>query len=66
MSRLRSRHADDTPDDRAADCGARIEPLAISVRGDGEWVLVHQRSRQGARSFLAVGAIRRSILDRKA
>ncbi|MGW2514065.1 RNHCP domain-containing protein [Streptomyces scopuliridis] len=39
---LWSRHVDDTPGDRAADCGARMEPLAISVRGDGEWVLVHR------------------------
>ncbi|MEN8652671.1 RNHCP domain-containing protein [Streptomyces sp. 21So2-11] len=39
---LWSRHLDDTPGDRAADCGARMEPLAISVRGDGEWILVHR------------------------
>ncbi|MFE4540551.1 RNHCP domain-containing protein [Streptomyces scopuliridis] len=39
---LWSRHLDDTPGDRAADCGARMEPVAISVRGDGEWVLVHR------------------------
>ncbi len=39
---LWSRHLDDTPGDRAADCGARMEPLAISVRGDGEWVIVHR------------------------
>jgi hypothetical protein len=40
---LWSRHLDaDVPGDRAADCGASMEPLAISVRGDGEWVLVHR------------------------
>jgi hypothetical protein len=40
---LWSRHLDDgTPGDRAADCGASMEPIAISVRGDGEWVLVHR------------------------
>ena len=40
---LTSRHLDlHTPGDRAADCGARMEPLAIAVRGDGEWVLVHR------------------------
>jgi hypothetical protein len=44
---LWSRHLDDTPGDRAADCGARMEPLAISVRGDGEWVLVHRCTHCG-------------------
>ncbi|QHY99929.1 RNHCP domain protein [Streptomyces sp. S4.7] len=39
---LWSRRLDDTPGDRQADYGARMEPLAISVRGDGEWVLVHR------------------------
>ncbi|HEY7281995.1 MAG TPA: RNHCP domain-containing protein [Actinomycetota bacterium] len=40
---LWSRHLDDDrPGDRAADCGGSMEPIAISVRGDGEWVLVHR------------------------
>src|SRR3954454_14876066 len=40
---LWSRHLDDrTPGDRSADCGAAMEPNAISVRGDGEWILVHR------------------------
>jgi len=40
---LWSRHVDDdTPGDRDADCGSLMEPIAISVRGDGEWVLVHR------------------------
>ena len=40
---LWSRHLDDdTPGDRDADCGSMMEPLAISVRGDGEWVIVHR------------------------
>lgn len=40
---LTSRHLDlRTPGDRAADCGARMEAMAIAVRGDGEWVLVHR------------------------
>jgi hypothetical protein len=40
---LWSRHVDDdTPGDRDADCGSSMEPLAITVRGDGEWVLVHR------------------------
>jgi RNHCP domain len=39
---LWSRHLDDTPGDRAVDCGSAMEPIAISVRGDGEWVVVHR------------------------
>lgn len=40
---LWSRHLDDdTPGDRAADCGASMEPLGVTVRGAGEWVLVHR------------------------
>ncbi|ADB48651.1 RNHCP domain-containing protein [Conexibacter woesei] len=40
---LWSRHLDDaTPGDRAALCGSSMEPIAVAVRGDGEWVLVHR------------------------
>jgi hypothetical protein len=41
---LWSRHVDDRPGDRAAedDCGAAMEPIAVSVRDDGEWVLIHR------------------------
>jgi RNHCP domain len=40
---LWSRHLDDdTPGDRDADCGASMEPIAVSVRRDGEWVLIHR------------------------
>ncbi len=33
---------DDLPGDRAADCGSSMEPIAITVRGDGEWVIIHR------------------------
>jgi hypothetical protein len=40
---LTSRHVDlRRPGDRAAECGARMEPLAVAVRGDGEWVIIHR------------------------
>ena len=39
---LWSRHVDRTPGDRDASCGALMEPIAITVRGSGEWVLVHR------------------------
>lgn len=41
---LWSRHVDDAPGDRAAqeDCGSAMEPIAITVRGKGEWVIIHR------------------------
>lgn len=40
---LYSRHVDDdVPGDRDADCGARMEPIGVTVRDGGEWVLVHR------------------------
>jgi len=40
---LWSRHLDDhRPGDRSADCRSGMEPLAVAVRGDGEWLLVHR------------------------
>ena len=39
---LWSRHVDRTPGDRDAGCGSLMEPIAITVRGQGEWVLVHR------------------------
>ena len=44
---LWSRHVDDVPGDRAADCGSSMEPIAITVRKDGEWVLIHRCNRCG-------------------
>jgi hypothetical protein len=39
---LWSRHVDVRAGDRAADCGGRMEPIAVWVRTDGEWALVHR------------------------
>ena len=39
---LWSRHVDDEPGDRASDCRSSMEPIAITVRGDGEWVIIHR------------------------
>jgi hypothetical protein len=42
---LWSRHLDDdVPGDRDAACAGAMEPVAVSVRGDGEWALVHRCS----------------------
>ena len=40
---LWSLHVDDgLPGDRAADCSGAMEPIAVHVRDDGEWALVHR------------------------
>ena len=44
---LWSKHVDDEPGDRASECFGSMEPIAITVRGDGEWVLIHQCKRCG-------------------
>ncbi|WP_338020907.1 RNHCP domain-containing protein [Rhodococcus sp. YH1] len=39
---LTSRHVDRVPGDRAAGCGGRMEPISVTVRGAGEWVIIHR------------------------
>jgi hypothetical protein len=40
---LWSRHLDGAvPGDRAAACAGAMEPIAVAVRADGEWALVHR------------------------
>jgi hypothetical protein len=39
---LWSCHLDDVPGDRDAACGGLMEPVAISPRPDGEWMVVHR------------------------
>ncbi|MFE6639013.1 RNHCP domain-containing protein [Streptomyces tendae] len=40
---LASLHVDRrTPGDRDADCRGRMEALGLSVRTDGEWMIIHQ------------------------
>ena len=39
---LWSLHVDEAPGDRAAGCGASMEPIAVWVRGDGEWAIIHR------------------------
>ncbi|MEU4807123.1 RNHCP domain-containing protein [Actinosynnema sp. NPDC023587] len=39
---LSSLHVDGrVPGDRAAGCGGRMEALSLSIRPDGEWLLIH-------------------------
>ena len=39
---LWSRHLDITPGDRNSECRSRMEPVAVAVRGGGEWALIHR------------------------
>ena len=39
---LWSRHVDNDPGDRESECLASMEPIAITVRKGGEWVLIHR------------------------
>lgn len=45
---LSSRHMDVQPGDRAAGCGGVMEPIAVWVRKDGEWALIHRCKACGA------------------
>ena len=39
---LWSRHVDERTGDRRAVCRGAMEPIAIDVRADGEWALIHR------------------------
>ncbi len=39
---LHSLHLDNEPGDRSANCGGDMEPIAVWVRGRGEWALIHR------------------------
>ena len=39
---LASCHLDRKPGDRAADCGGVMDPIAVWVRRDGEWAIIHR------------------------
>lgn len=47
---LSSLHVDVEPGDRAADCGGIMEPVAVWVRKQGEWAVIHRCRRCGALS----------------
>ena len=44
---LSSIHLDDTPGDRAADCGGIMDPVGVWVRKGGEWAIIHRCRRCG-------------------
>jgi hypothetical protein len=45
---LRSLHVDEKDGDRAAACGGIMEPIAVAVRRDSEWLLIHRCTACGA------------------
>ncbi|WP_433608262.1 RNHCP domain-containing protein [Prescottella agglutinans] len=46
---LCSKHVDrERPGDRASSCKGRMDPISISVRDGGEWVIIHRCSACGA------------------
>lgn len=47
---LHSLHLDVEPGDRQADCGGLMEPVAVWVRKNGEWAIIHRCKRCGALS----------------
>ena len=53
---LSSLHVDIEPGDREADCGGIMEPIAVWVRGKGEWAIIHRCRRCGALSSNRVAA----------
>ena len=44
---LSSLHVDIEPGDRAADCGGIMDPVAVWVRKNGEWAIIHRCRRCG-------------------
>lgn len=39
---LASQHLDNEPGDRSADCGGLMEPVAVWIRKNGEWAIIHR------------------------
>ena len=39
---LWSSHVDERPGDRASACGGAMEPVAVWVKRDGEWAVIHR------------------------
>lgn len=44
---LWSVHLDNQPGDRSASCGGDMEPIAVSSRPDGEWMILHRCKKCG-------------------
>ncbi len=51
-----SQHLDNEPGDRAADCGGVMESIAVWVRKNGEWAIIHRCRICGALSSNRIAA----------
>ena len=60
---LFSQHLDITPGDREADCGGVMEPIAVWVRKNGEWAIIHRCKVCGALSSNRIAADDNPIAD---
>ena len=49
---LCSVHLDIEPGDRESDCGGLMEPVAVWVRKNGEWAIIHRCRRCPCREML--------------
>ncbi len=53
---LTSLHVDVEPGDRQSDCGGFMDPVAVWVRKDGEWAIIHRCRTCGSFSSNRVAA----------
>lgn len=53
---LSSQHLDIDPGDRSADCGGVMEAIAVWVRKNGEWAVIHRCKICGALSSNRIAA----------
>ena len=53
---LTSMHLDIEPGNREADCGGAMEPVAVWVRKNGEWAIIHRCKICGALSSNRIAA----------
>lgn len=53
---LYSLHVDIEPGDRASECHGKMEPIAVWVRNNGEWAIIHRCKTCGALSSNRVAA----------
>ena len=53
---LSSQHLDIDPGDREADCGGIMDPIAVWVRKNGEWAVIHRCRVCGALSSNRIAA----------
>ena len=53
---LTSLHVDNRPGDRAADCGGYMDPVAVWVKKNGEWAIIHRCRQCGKMSANRIAA----------